>query len=105
MSNPDTLSSRPDLSPAKRALLEKWKRGEFNRTNETEQIPRRAEQGPAPVSFTPQRLWFLDQLVPNSPAYTICFAMRLDGQLDETALLHSLNAIVRRHEALRTTFT
>ncbi|MBV9788201.1 MAG: amino acid adenylation domain-containing protein, partial [Chloroflexi bacterium] len=105
MSNGETLSSRPDLSPAKRALLEKWKRGEFNRTNQTEQIPRRAEPGPAPVSFTQQRLWFLDQLVPDSPAYTICFAMRLDGQLDETALLHSLNEIVRRHEALRTTFT
>ncbi|HEY0602499.1 MAG TPA: amino acid adenylation domain-containing protein [Herpetosiphonaceae bacterium] len=105
MSTPDTLSDRPDLSPAKRALLEKWKRGQFKPTEQTEQIPRRAEQGPAPVSFTQQRLWFLDQLVPDSPAYTICFAIRLEGQLDQAALLRSLNEIVRRHEALRTTFT
>ncbi|HEX6291107.1 MAG TPA: amino acid adenylation domain-containing protein [Herpetosiphonaceae bacterium] len=105
MSKLETLSNQPDLSPAKRALLEKWKRGTSSKTAASESIPRRQEQGPIPASFTQQRLWFLDQLVPNSPAYNISFAIRLDGSLDEAALARSLNQVVQRHEALRTTFT
>ena len=57
-----------------------------------------------PLSFAQQRLWFLDQLEPNSPFYSIPLAIRLKGPLDEEALEQSLNEIVRRHESLRTTF-
>src|SRR5215216_5145825 len=57
-----------------------------------------------PTSFAQQRLWFLNQLEPDSPAYNIAFAVRLCGQLKVDALERSLNEIVRRHEALRTTF-
>ncbi len=57
-----------------------------------------------PLSFAQQRLWFLDQLDPNSPAYNMPVALRLDGKLDREALERSLNAIVARHEILRTSF-
>ncbi|MBL1175482.1 amino acid adenylation domain-containing protein [Pantanalinema sp. GBBB05] len=57
-----------------------------------------------PLSFAQQRLWFLDQLVPNSSFYNIPQALRLQGELNLAALEQSLNAIVQRHEALRTTF-
>ncbi|MCC5661301.1 amino acid adenylation domain-containing protein [Nostoc sp. XA010] len=57
-----------------------------------------------PLSFAQQRLWFLDQLQPGSSLYNIFVAVRLQGQLNVAALEHSLNEIVRRHEALRTTF-
>ncbi len=79
-------------------------RGEFADALEPEVIPRRLERGSAPLSFAQQRLWFLDQLVPGSPFYNIPTAVRLTGQLDVTTLERSLDEIIRRHEALRTTF-
>src|SRR2546421_11554411 len=67
-------------------------------------IPRRAIPGPCQLSFAQQRLWFFNQLQPNSPIYNDPSAVRLVGPLDVAAIAQSLNAIVRRHEALRTTF-
>jgi len=57
-----------------------------------------------PLSFAQQRLWFLNQLEPNSSAYNIPAAYRLTGHLNLNALEQSLNEIIRRHEILRTTF-
>jgi aspartate racemase len=68
-------------------------------------IPRRPPNaGPAPLSLAQQRLWFLEQLRPGSPVYNIPLAIRLKGPLDLEALARSLDEIVRRHQALRTTF-
>lgn len=58
----------------------------------------------APLSFSQQRLWFLDQFEPQSPLYLLPAALCLKGPLNVKALELSLNEIVRRHEALRTTF-
>ncbi len=58
-----------------------------------------------PLSFAQQRLWFLQVLDHGSDAYNMPEAIRLSGTLDTVALHQSLNEIVRRHEALRTTFT
>ncbi len=57
-----------------------------------------------PLSFAQQRLWFLQQLNPESPAYNMPVASRLLGRLDAHALEQALNEIVQRHEVLRTTF-
>jgi amino acid adenylation domain-containing protein len=57
-----------------------------------------------PLSYAQQRLWFLDQLNPESGAYNVLFGIRLMGKLNKQALRHSINEIVRRHEALRTSF-
>jgi amino acid adenylation domain-containing protein len=57
-----------------------------------------------PLSFTQQRLWFLDELEPGLPIYNIPAAIRLTGALDINALTSSLNEVVRRHEVLRTIF-
>lgn len=59
----------------------------------------------SPLSFAQQRLWFLYQLAPENPFYNVPAAIRLTGKLDQTALERSFNEIVRRHAALRTTFT
>ncbi|HJX26959.1 MAG TPA: condensation domain-containing protein, partial [Thermoanaerobaculia bacterium] len=58
--------------------------------------------GVAPLSFAQQRLWFLHQLDPESPAYNVPGALRLAGPLLPEALERALGEIVRRHEALRT---
>ncbi len=57
-----------------------------------------------PSSFAQQRLWFHDQLEPNGSAYNMSAAFRLTGRLHLAALEQSLNEMVTRHEALRTTF-
>ena len=57
-----------------------------------------------PASFGQQRLWFLNQLDPASSFYNIPLLARLKGRLNVEALQLALNAIVARHEALRTTF-
>ena len=57
-----------------------------------------------PLSFAQQRLWFINQLEPNSTAYNFPLSLRLTGALNVAALEQSLNKIVQRHETLRTTF-
>ncbi|HEX7239689.1 MAG TPA: amino acid adenylation domain-containing protein, partial [Longimicrobiaceae bacterium] len=66
-----------------------------------ERVPREA---PLPLSFAQQRLWIVDRLEPGSAAYNMPFALRLRGSLDVAALRGSLDALVQRHETLRTTF-
>ncbi|RAK86365.1 nonribosomal peptide synthase [Aspergillus costaricaensis CBS 115574] len=67
-------------------------------------IPKTPYTGPVVQSFAQGRLWFLDQLHPGSTWYALPFAIRLRGQLDLAALEVALNAVVERHETLRTTF-
>ncbi len=60
--------------------------------------------GPLPLSFAQERLWFLHRLDPGSPAYNLPVPLRLSGALSPPALEHCLGEVIRRHEALRTTF-
>ena len=60
-------------------------------------LARVSRDGPLPLSFAQQRLWFLDQLEPGSPFYNIPAAVRLHGVLDAAALERSFREIVRRH--------
>ncbi|MBA3531020.1 MAG: AMP-dependent synthetase, partial [Ardenticatenales bacterium] len=57
-----------------------------------------------PLSFSQQRLWFLDRLASDNTAYNIPVAVQITGNLHLEHLQRSINEIVRRHEALRTSF-
>lgn len=95
-----------DLTPAQRAALfqqlQQRRRQEVPPQPRIERQPRTTNR--FPLSFAQQRIWFLDQFEPNNPQYNIPQAFRIRGALDGEVLERVLHEIVRRHEALRTTF-
>ena len=108
-----------ELSETKRELLQRYLLGQRSAAS-SDAIKRRpasvdpiiapqgrtvAERnGGVALSFAQQRLWFIHQLAPASPAYNIAAAIELTGKLDAAVLEQSLREIVRRHEVLRTRF-
>lgn len=58
----------------------------------------------APTSFAQQRLWFLNRLEPDSPAYNIPRPLRINGELNVPVLRRTFNEILTRHTVLRTSF-
>ena len=73
---------------------------------EKDNLPIGAQPRPErlPVSFSQERLWFIDQLEGSSAQYHIPEALRLRGDLDVNALRFALDEIIERHESLRTCF-
>jgi amino acid adenylation domain-containing protein/non-ribosomal peptide synthase protein (TIGR01720 family) len=96
------------LSESQRALLlQRLNKAARNRAEQPEaaRIPTRPRDSNLfPLSFSQQRLWFFDQLVPGNSFFNMPAAVRFGGPLDVAALEKSLNEIVRRHEVLRTNF-
>lgn len=109
-SRPGPGPSRPDpsgpdpaapLSAAKRALLAQRLSG---RSAPRRAVPRRPEGTVPPLSFAQERLWFMEQFAPGTAAYNIPVARRLRGPLDVAALRRALDAVVARHETLRSRY-
>src|SRR6202451_496122 len=88
----DLLTRIENLSPARRKLLERMS------ARQTPQLRT------YPLSYSQQRMWFIDQLEPMSPLYNMPFAKRVIGPLNKEALRRSLHDIAARHEILRTRF-
>ncbi|MCB1036585.1 MAG: non-ribosomal peptide synthetase, partial [Acidobacteria bacterium] len=57
-----------------------------------------------PVSYSQERLWFLEQLEPNTPVYNIPFIATVQGAIHRKAFNNAVNRLVERHESLRTCF-
>ena len=83
-------------------LLKEAKQLKISEQLSIQPVPR---NGKLPLSFAQQRLWFVHQISPDSTAYNMLEALRLDGSPNIVALLQSLNELIRRHEVLRTTFS
>jgi amino acid adenylation domain-containing protein/non-ribosomal peptide synthase protein (TIGR01720 family) len=100
------LTSRLNaLSPAQRALLDlRLRKDRDIGAMMAPTIPRRSEEGHPPLSLDQERIWFIQQLDPESPAYNIYSASRFNGALRLGTMTRALNEIVRRHEIMRTRF-
>jgi hypothetical protein len=93
------------LSDAKRALLERRLRGEAPAAAGREAITRCAGPGPEhPASFAQERMWFVTRFDPKSPMYNVPVAALVSAEVDVAVLERAWSEVVRRHEALRTTF-
>lgn len=97
------LNRLAELSPTKRKLLELRLSKRTIEPPKT-QIPQREKSLAPPLSFAQQRLWFLEQLHPNTSTYIMANAVPMLAPVNERVLEQTLNEIVRRHEVLRTIF-
>ena len=95
---------RTELVARKGELLAFLRDAEVATSAGADVITRAPRTGAQPASSGQRRLWFLEQLHPGTCAYNIPAAFRLRGRLDAETLRQSFEALVTRHEALRTTF-
>ncbi|MCK3851750.1 non-ribosomal peptide synthetase [Pseudomonas sp. W2Jun17] len=72
--------------------------------NQQSAIAKVDRSAPVPLSYSQQRMWFLWQMEPDSPAYNVGGMARLRGVLDVQRFEAALQALIMRHETLRTTF-
>lgn len=103
MTKQSLLSQLIGLSPEqRREVLDRMRR----RGTGSGSIPRladRAADGTSPASFSQERLWFMWQLAPASTSYHVTWCYEVAGGLDTSRLAAAVDALVERHEALRTT--
>src|SRR5262249_30691375 len=85
----------------RQALLGRMLRREVGSKPVLQRIPKRDPAAPVPLSFSQERLWFLDQLAVGSQFYTESSALRLSFELRPEVLEQAINAVVSRHEVLR----
>lgn len=100
----DLAQRRTALSESKQALIEMRLKRKGQTDQRSTSLPKRPADAVVPASFVQQRLWFLDQLEPDSATLNIPIALRIHGNLRVSIMEQSLSEIVRRHETLRTTF-
>jgi amino acid adenylation domain-containing protein len=95
------------MTPALQQLLGQRKAGllaALNAVHESPPIPLAAIGGAYPASFSQERMWFLQQLAPDSPAYIVARAVKVVGVMDPEVVAASWQEAVRRHELLASRF-
>ena len=91
------------LSPEKRSLLQQ-RLASKGTPDAAYVLTRRDPKQPRVLSFGQQQLWLVDQLTPRASAYNVPYALRIRGPLNAGALRRALDAVIGRHEVLRTLF-
>ncbi len=105
MNGNDGMPNTPNLSEAKRVLLEKYLQGRSPQvTTSAATIARRNPESSPPLSYGQQQLWLLAQFISDTPVYTECVTNHLPGEINISVLEQSFNEILKRHEAWRTSF-
>lgn len=103
----DLAARRDRLSPAQRALFAKRLQAAASGGAEEQAlptVPRRAETGPAPLSFAQERLWWYARELPERRAYNVLHSLGMTGPLDPAAFFAAFARLIERHEVLRTRF-
>jgi amino acid adenylation domain-containing protein len=100
----DIAKQITELSVEKRQLLERYLKTAGLNLTRAVILPQPRDTNRFPLSFAQQRLWFLDQLEPNTAVYNIPDTHYFNGPLNLGALERSLSELIERHEILRTTF-
>jgi amino acid adenylation domain-containing protein len=93
------------LSAAQRALLERQLMDRRAGAAKRNPVARREVVSPAPLSYSQELLWLLSQVFGDGVAYNVPGAYRLQGPLDVSLLQRALDALIDRHEILRTTYS
>jgi amino acid adenylation domain-containing protein len=99
----DKLKRLQELSPEKRALLEKMLKDK-SAVSIKQTISAKNVKEHIPLSFAEQRLWFIEQLESGSATYNTSSVLKLRGSLNVSALTYSLEKIVSRHNILRSAY-
>jgi surfactin family lipopeptide synthetase A len=98
------MTETPTISERKRQLLELYLQQRSKAASALDLIPRRTPGAVIPLTLAQQQVWLHAQLAPELPLYNEPFTVHRKGPLEVSALERSLNEIIRRHEAWRTTF-
>jgi amino acid adenylation domain-containing protein len=98
-----TPTLRQEIANRKTEIISLLQEAKHSKSDQLsiQSVPR---DGKLPLSFAQQRLWFIHQISPDSAAYNMLEALRLEGSPNISALEQSLTELIRRHEVLRTTF-
>ncbi|CBL45097.1 Non-ribosomal peptide synthase [gamma proteobacterium HdN1] len=99
-----TAELKDALVAAKAQVIEFLKQTRRGGGGSEDRIPSTDRSEAMPLSFAQQRLWFVEQLAPGNSTFHIPSALYLKGILDVRALHQAFNAILERHEALRTVY-
>ncbi|HEX2926935.1 MAG TPA: amino acid adenylation domain-containing protein [Ruminiclostridium sp.] len=95
-----------EITENKAEIIEFLKKLRIEASSGNELIPTapRGSESEFPLSFSQQSMWFYDQLVKGNPAFNIANAVKITGKLDINAIEAAIGGLVKRHEALRTSF-
>jgi acyl carrier protein len=99
--DPSAFAAHPTLADLAAAVDELRRSG---RKRETPPLVRVDRSVPLPLSFAQERTWRYSQTRESAAGYTVASSQRIRGPLDSAVLRDSIDAVVRRHEILRTTF-
>ncbi|KST68652.1 non-ribosomal peptide synthetase [Mastigocoleus testarum BC008] len=100
-----TSTLKQELTERKTEVITFLQQAKIAKQSTNKAIAPAPRNGNLSLSFAQQRMWFNYQLDSNNPFYNESFQVRITGKLNIPALEKSINEIVRRHEALRTSFS
>jgi amino acid adenylation domain-containing protein len=95
--------AHPTVTALAEGLLAMWLDNSSDQAMRQLAIPRAVRDGELPLSHAQEQLWFLHELLPSSSAYHVSARIDIPGPVDRQVLQRSFDAVMARHEVLRTT--